>query len=294
MVGHQSGPAAPTYVIPKPNGADVATETDLKEPTAVGDEEAVPGETADLTNKSVVKATVLLSELGRHRKGVTVTELAQAVGMTRPTAFRLLLSLEQTGFVDRVDNRYMLGWQMARLGRLADPYTGAAARIQPVMDDYAAKLNETISFAMVRSETSYDVIAEASGSRYLNASHLYVGMVYPTHASATGKLLLAELSDEQITATLPKKLESYTPHTITDLNTLLQDITQVRKQGYAIIDDELEEGLFAAACPVRDSAGGLIGVLAVQGPTQRLKSERLSDALDLLREAAADIAKVLA
>jgi DNA-binding IclR family transcriptional regulator len=272
----------------------VATETGIDEAAAVGDEEAAPGETVDLTNKSVVKATVLLSELGRHRKGITVTELAQAVGMTRPTAFRLLLSLEQTGFVDRVDNRYTLGWQMARLGRLADPHAGAVARIQPVMDEYAAKLNETISFAMVRNATSYDVIAEASGSRYLNASHLYVGVVYPTHASATGKLLLAELSDDEIAATLPGKLESYTPHTITDLNTLRQEVRQVRKQGYAVIDDELEEGLYAAACPVRDSAGALFGVLAVQGPTQRLKSERLPDTLDLLREAAAEIAKVLA
>jgi len=260
---------------------------------AVRDDEAA-GEAADLTNKSVVKATILLRELGRHRKGITVTELAQSVGMTRPTAFRLLLSLEQTGFVDRVDNRYMLGWQMARLGRLADPYTGAVARIQPVMDDYAAKLNETLSFAVIRNETSYDVIAEAFGSRYVNASHMYVGVVYPAHASATGKLLLAELSDEEIAATLPEKLESYTPHTITDLNALLQEIGQVRKQGYAVIDDELEEGLFAAACPVRDTAGGLIGVLAVQGPTQRLKSERLSDTLDLLRQAAAETAKALA
>jgi DNA-binding IclR family transcriptional regulator len=237
--------------------------------------------------------TVLLSELGRHRKGITVTELAQAVGMTRPTAFRLLLSLEQTGFVDRVDNRYLLGWQMARLGRLADPYTGAVARIQPILDEYAVKLNETISFAMIRDETSYDVIAEASGSRYLNASQLYVGGSYPVHASATGKLLLAELADEDIDGALPEKLESLTSRTITSRKVLLREIRRVREQGYSVIDEELEEGLFAAACPVRDGAGGLVGVLAVQGPVQRLKSDSLPDTIDLLRQAATDVAKAL-
>lgn len=180
-----------------------------------GVEAPAADESVDLTNKSVIKATVLLSELGRHRQGSTVTELAQAVGMTRPTAFRLLLSLEQTGFVDRVDNRYMLGWQVVRLGRIADPYTGAVARIQPVLDEYAAKFKESISFAMVRSETSYDVIAEALGSRYLNATHQYVGGNYPAHASATGKLLLSELSDDDIAAALPEKFESYTAGTIT-------------------------------------------------------------------------------
>ncbi|MBT2515691.1 IclR family transcriptional regulator [Arthrobacter sp. ISL-30] len=266
-----------------------AVAVDLSEGDASASEESI-----DLTNKSVVKATVLLRELGRHRHGITVTEIAQAVKMTRPTAFRLLLSLEQTGFVDRVDNRYMLGWQMARLGRLADPFTGAVARIQPVLDEYAGKLNETLSFAIMRGETSYDVIAEASASRYLNASHLYVGGTYPVHASATGKLLLSELSDDKISELLPKKLESYTAQTITSRDALLKELRQIREQGYAILDDELEEGLYAVACPVRDGAGVLVGVLAVQGPVQRLKSERLPSTIDQLRQAADEVAKALA
>jgi DNA-binding IclR family transcriptional regulator len=251
-------------------------------------------ETLDLTNKSVVKATTLLRELGRHPQGITVTELAQAVGMTRPTAFRLLLTLEQTGFVDRVDNRYMLGWQMARLGKLADPYTGVVARIQPVLDEYAAKIKETLSFAMMRSETSYDVIAEASGSRYLNVSHMYVGVTYPAHASATGKVLLAELSDERIIDVLPEKLERFTKATITNRNALLREVQRVREQGYALLDDELEEGLFALARAVRDASGALVGIVVVQGPTPRLKSERLPETVDLLIQAADDLGKVLA
>jgi len=263
-------------------------------PQAVpADEAPASQEPADLINKSVVKATVLLSELGRHRQGITVAELAQAVGMTRPTAFRLLLSLEQTGFVDRVDNRYMLGWQMARLGRLADPYTGAVARIQPILDECAGKLNETLTFVMVRGETDHEVIAEASGSRYLT-SNQYLGGTYPLHASATGKLILAELSDDKIAAILPRKLESYTAHTLTSRDALLKELQQIRKQGYAVIEDELEEGLFAAGCPVRDPAGVLIGILTVNGPTQRLKSDRLAETVAQVRRTADEIAKVLA
>ena len=153
-----------------------------------------------MTNKSVIKATVLLKELGNHRQGITVTELAQAVGMTQPTAFRLLLSLEQTGFVERADNSYMLGWQVARLGRLADPYAGAVARIQPALDEYAVRLNETFSFVMVRGDWDHQVIAEASG----------------------------------------------------------------------------------------------IGIITINGPTQRLKSDRLPETIDKLRQAADEAAKALA
>ena len=270
----------------------MASETGLDARAVTDGDDAVVGEAVDLTNKSVIKATVLLSELGRHRSGITVTELAQAVGMTRPTAFRLLLSLEQTGFVDRVDNRYTLGWEMARLGRLADPYAGAVARVQPILEEYAAKLNETVSFAMVRDKLAYDVIAEASGSRYLNVT-MYVGETYPVHASATGKLLLSEMTDEEVALALPKKLESFTSHTITKRDALIRDLDKVREQGYAVLDSELEEGLFVVALPVRDVAGALVGIVSVNGPEQRLKSDTLPDTVEQLRQAARDIAKAL-
>lgn len=270
----------------------MATETGEDVQAVTGGDDAAAGEAVDLTNKSVIKATVLLSELGRHRAGITVTELAQAVGMTRPTAFRLLLSLEQTGFVDRVDNRYTLGWEMARLGRLADPYTGAVARVQPILEEYAAKLKETLSFAMVREALAYDVIAEASGSRYLNVN-MYVGETYPVHASATGKLLLAEMTDEEVIEALPKKLEAYTPSTITKRDALIHELHTIREHGYALLNNELEEGLFVVALPVRDVAGALVGIVSVNGPEQRLNSDSLPDTIKDLRMAGKDIAKAL-
>jgi DNA-binding IclR family transcriptional regulator len=254
---------------------------------------ATTPEPFDLINKSVVKATVLLRELGRHRDGINVTELAQSVKMSRPTAFRLLLSLEQTGFVEREDNRYKLGWQLAHLGRLADPYAGAVARIQPVLDDYATRLNETFSFVIMRGDADHEVIAEASGSRYL-ATQLYLGGTYPLHASATGKIILAEQSDDQVKATLPEKLQSFTAHTITSPASLLKELRRVREQGYSVTDEELEEGLFAAGRAVRDPAGTLIGVLCVNGPVQRLKTDRLPAILSELQQGAEEIAKVLA
>ncbi|WP_120520356.1 IclR family transcriptional regulator [Arthrobacter celericrescens] len=275
-------------------GRSTAAEEGTPSEETVGDEDQASAEPLDLTNKSVVKATVLLSELGRHRQGITVTELAHAVGMTRPTAFRLLLSLEQTGFVVREDNRYMLGWQMARLGRLADPYAGVVPRIQPILNEYAAKFNETTSFAMVTGAASYDVIAEASSSRFLNASYMYVGKSYPLHASATGKLILAELSDEEAGAALPARLESFTPSTITRRDAFFKELQKIREQGFSTLDNELEVGLFVVACPVRDSAGALLGVVTINGPTERLKQLDIQDAVAKLNRAGEAIAKALA
>lgn len=188
----------------------------------------------------------------------------------------------------------MLGWQVARLGRLADPYAGAVARIQPLLDGYAARLNETFSFVMVHGEGRHQVIAEALASRYLSASHQYLGGIYPLHASATGKLILAEQSDDEIAAELPETLDSHTPYTITSRDVLLRELAKVREQGYAILDSELEEGLFAVGFPVRDPAGELLGILTINGPAQRLKSDRLPETIDDLRQAAQEVARALA
>ena len=86
-------------------------------------------EPADIANKSVTKAVGLLRVMAAQpRTGATATTLAKASGISRPTAFRLLYSLERTGLVDRVDNKYTLGWELARLGRYADPYAGLVAK----------------------------------------------------------------------------------------------------------------------------------------------------------------------
>ncbi|WP_077488834.1 IclR family transcriptional regulator [Sinomonas mesophila] len=250
-------------------------------------------ETSDLTNKSVIKATVILSELGRHPRGITVTQLAQRVGMTRPTAFRLLVSLEQTGFVERVDTKYLLGWEMARLGRLADPHRGIVARVQPVLDVLADELNETIGYAVANGEGRFELVAEAFGSRLLTLSQGWIGRDFPLHASGTGKIVLADLSDEKVEALLPSTLPALTRFTITDRSEFIEALHEVQRQGYATMDNELEEGLFAVSVPVRDDDGQLIGVLSATGPDQRMKSGRLPAIVEQLRQSAKEIARSL-
>lgn len=97
-------------------------------------------ESGDSSIKSVVKAAALLQELGRRPRGTTVTELAQSVAMSRQTTSRLLSTLEQTGLVNRRDSLYRLGYEMARLGRLADPAAGLTERVQPILDEAATDL----------------------------------------------------------------------------------------------------------------------------------------------------------
>lgn len=259
----------------------------------MSDDAAAP---AELTNKSVVKAARLLRELAAQPQGgATATTLAKAVAMSRPTAFRLLLSLEQTGLVDRIDNNYVLGWELARLGRYADPYSGVAQRAQPLLQELADDLNESATLSVAVPNDGLELIAEAYGSHVVVSvtSRSMRGQRFPLHASSTGKVLLAEWGREYADGALPERLEAFTEETITDRTQLFRELDQVREQGYGIIDNELEEGLLSLSRPVRDPAGELIAILTVNGPRYRLTRERIPATLELMRSTVERLAAAL-
>jgi len=243
---------------------------------------------SDTNNISVIKAGRLLRALAAQpRSGATVTTLSNEVGISRPTASRLLSSLERTGLVDRVGNNYVLGWELARIGRLADPYVGLVARAQPLLQELADKFNESVSLSVPNSHDGLDLVAEAVGSHVLGIipriSQNMVGQNYPLHASSTGKVLLADMPERRILQILPEKLEAYTAHTITDRAVLLKELAQIREQDFAIIDNELEEELLALSRPIRDSSGAMVAILTLNGPRYRFSRDRIPEALQQMQ-----------
>ncbi|MEV4732348.1 IclR family transcriptional regulator C-terminal domain-containing protein [Saccharopolyspora sp. NPDC049426] len=111
-----------------------------------------------------------------------------------------------------------------------------------------------------------------------------VGERYPMHASSTGKVLLAEQPVEKLRRTLPEELEAFTPHTITDRDALFKELEQVREQGFAIIDNELEPELLSLSRPVRDSAGTMVAILTLNGPRSRFGRAHIPDALQQMQD----------
>ncbi|RNG38347.1 IclR family transcriptional regulator [Streptomyces botrytidirepellens] len=239
----------------------------------------------EMTNKSVTKGVRLLRELAAQpRSGATVTTLAKAAGISRPTAFRLLHSFEVSGFVDRIGNNYVLGWELARLGRYADPHAGLVARAQPLLEELSEKFNEQVTLSVPNLQDGLELVAEATGSHVVGiVPHNMVGQHYPLHASSTGKVLLAELPVEKVVALLPEELESYASRTITDRATLLQQLDEIREQGFAVIDNELEEELLSLSRPIRDSSGTLVAILTVNGPRYRFGRAQIPEALQQMQ-----------
>lgn len=255
--------------------------------------EAPTSEPNNLANKSVLKALGILSVLGKFPNGATATDLAEATGNSRPTVFRMLLSLEAASYVERTDATYHLGWELLRLSRLPHLDQGLAMKVKPILDKYAQIVNETVNFALSGPDGSFDIVAEGTARRILTIEEQLVGKPFPPHASSSGKLLLSELSKEQVLRLLPEKLEKFTAHTITSQDALLRELAQIRTQGFAILDGELEIGLYSLSVPVRDAEEKIIGAIASYGPSERMKMQGEQAIAGHHFKAAAEIGRIL-
>ncbi len=225
------------------------------------------------SNRSVIRAVHVLRTLGAGSRPMTATEVAQQMGLPRATTFRILLTLEEEGFVERDDTRYSLGWDLARLAGGIDPASRLAPRVSGIIADLAEEIGETITLSLRRGRYDLDLVVQANPRRVgMSVTDMH-GQKWPLHASATGKLLLSELPDDEVASATAGHLDALTERTITDYADLRRELKITRDRGWAITDQELEDGIVSVAVPIRDSGGDLLAALTYVGPVHRLGPE---------------------
>jgi DNA-binding IclR family transcriptional regulator len=221
------------------------------------------------TYQSAERVLALLKSFDDSRMELGVAEIARALGVHKSTASRLAAALERAGFLSRSGRRYRLGVEVIRLGTLALRSFDLVATMQPAMEKLSQRTGETVNLAVPDGADVLNV-AEVPSTYILSASGGWIGRRTRPHAAANGKVLLAYGALPQPTA-----LECYTPQTITSLDTLADQLAEVRRNGYATAVAELEEGLVAVAAPVFDPAGGCVAALSISGPEYRMRSQTL-------------------
>lgn len=224
-------------------------------------------------NRSVTRAISILRALGSSTEPLTSTDIAKRINIPRPTTFRLLSTLEDEGFVERTETLYSLGWDLARLAQSVDPATKLAARARDVLDDIAEEVGETVTLSFRRGNYELVVALQSTPTTVRFAVAEMQGLTFPHHASSTGKVLLAELEPETVPQVTGNSLGALTQHTITDHQKLREELDQVRAQGWAYNNEELEDGIFSSAVPIRDSNGILIAALSLMASTSRISTE---------------------
>ncbi|MEU9450257.1 IclR family transcriptional regulator C-terminal domain-containing protein [Streptomyces sp. NPDC048277] len=223
---------------------------------------------------SVEKAFRLMQCFSAQQSRMTVSEAAQAAGLSRATARRLLLTFERLGFAESDGRSFGLTPRVLRLGfgyLSALPYWETA---QPHMRALADELRESCSMAVLdRSEIVY--VARVPAARSMSIT-LSTGSRLPAYATSMGRVLLASLTPDELEGALEGvELLPLTARTVTDRAVLLAELERVREQGYAVVDGEREEGVRSAAAPVRGRGGRVLAALNVSANAGRVSLEEL-------------------
>lgn len=234
--------------------------------------------------QSVDRAITVLEILAREGSA-GVSEVAAEIGVHKSTAFRLLAALEERDLVEQNADRgkYQLAFGILRLASSIPARIDLVRQSQPLLDQLAATIDETINLAVVREHYAVNV-QQAMGTAAV-ASQNWVGQLTPLHATASGKVLLAHMPEPQLEAVLRTGgLPKLTEHTLTSRDALLEQLAGIRAGKLATALEELEVGLNASAVPVRDHTGTVVAALSVSGPAYRFDEAEIKRTADALED----------
>ena len=198
---------------------------------------------------------------GDHRE-LALSEVARATGLTRAAARRFLLTLVTLGYMSVTDGRFSLRPRVLELGYAYLSSVSLPEVAEPHMESLVAEVNESSSISVL-DDTDVVYIVRVPTRRIMSIT-LSVGTRLPAYATSMGRVLLAGLPDPELDERLERiDLVRLTARTITDQAPLRATLDAVRQQGYAIVDQELEEGLRSIAVPIRDGSGVVVAALNV-------------------------------
>ena len=213
------------------------------------------------------------------RDGISVSEIARALGLPTPTALRIAGNLVDIGYADGGGrrSRYILGRRFHRQVQFSQGSATLGSIAAPVLEMLAASFQQTAFMTRLTGQT----IGLAAAVFPENTVHtlIHPGEQFPFHATSAGKVYCAYQDTAFVDAVLRRPLAAIRPDTITDADALRRHFADVRALGYATIDDELDEGVFAVSCPVRAGEAGVLYTIGVVGLRDRLLSEHALDAI---------------
>ena len=232
--------------------------------------------------QSVHRSLDLLEVVAARGGSLTIGEIAGAADVPVPTAHRLLRTLVDRGYMRQTpDRRYALGFRLLPLSTAASVMVGSGA--ERVLGGLVDALGETANLAMLDGD-QVAYVAQVPG-RHSMRMFTEVGRRVDLHCTAVGKVLLAAFDDDHVQAVVARAgLEPKTPHTLTDLDSFLAQLAEVRRRGYALDEGEQEVGVRCVAVAVPESSVRL--ALSVSGPAPRMTDDLLAQAVPALHAAA--------
>ncbi|MFZ4118526.1 MAG: IclR family transcriptional regulator [Polynucleobacter sp.] len=249
---------------------------------------------ADMDAKaSMAEKVLLILEMVSHSEiPLTLENVSTGLRLAKPTAFRLLNTLNTLGFIERdfSGRRFQPGVRLRSIGTsmlFSDPIRAERIAAMKLLVD---QIGETCNFNILDgNEVVYIDRIETNAPIRL---HISAGMRVPLHCTASGKLFLSQMSPAQIERTLGSgPFEKFTSKTLLNLKELLPSLTKIKNQGYAIDQCEYLDGSICIAIPVLDSKNKMFAAIAAHGPSSRVSVKTVKTFIPHLEQAALSIRK---
>jgi IclR family pca regulon transcriptional regulator len=235
------------------------------------DDEVVPGRPREFI-QSLQRGLDIIRAFGPHAPIQTVSELAVTTGLTRATARRFLITLIELGYVETDGRTFRLTPRVLELGYSFLSGLGFPDVALPHLERLVAQVDESSEASVLDGEDIVYVARVPTGR--IMAVSINVGTRFPAYATSMGRVLLSHLPDAELEAYLARiELVPLSPRTLTSREMLRVELAKVRSQGWALVDQELEEGLRSIAAPVRDASGRTIAAVNVSAHASRVSTE---------------------
>ncbi|TFV85010.1 IclR family transcriptional regulator [Microbacterium sp. dk485] len=240
--------------------------------------------------QSIERAVEVLRAFNRQEGSLSVAEISARVGLARPVVRRILLTFAHLGYVESTNGSWSLTPRILELGSGYFTASSLPEISYTYMAEVVERTGETCSIGVLDGLEVIHV-ARVEDRRPLPDS-VRVGNRLPAHATAIGKVLLAQLSEPELTGLLASTtLEAYTPHTVSDPAGLRERLARVRERGFDVSLEELNPGQVAVAVPIV-AGGQAVGAIAASSTTVRETEQSLTETvMPVLRTAADEIAR---
>jgi IclR family transcriptional regulator, pca regulon regulatory protein len=245
--------------------------------------------------EAIARGIDVITAFAPHRSALTLSEVAAAAGLARPTARRILLTLEQLGYVRSVAGAFTLTPRVLELGMAYVRSLGLWDVARPHMERLVARTGESSSIGQLDgSDIVY--VARVAVPKII-ALRVEIGTRFPAPPTSLGKVLLAGLPPDELAAALAEPSRSgVTPRWRPGRAELEAVLRDVRAQGWALTDEQLAPGIRSVAAPLRDGAGRVIAAMNVtvhapETPVEKLTGEHLPLLLQAAGEVSADFAR---
>jgi beta-ketoadipate pathway transcriptional regulators, PcaR/PcaU/PobR family len=220
------------------------------------------------------KGLRVLEAFGEANPRLSISDTSRLTGLDRATARRCLLTLAQLGYADYDGKFFALTPRVLRLGQAYLSATLLPQIVQPHLERLSGEVEQSTSVSVLDG-ADIVYVARASQRRVMSIN-LTPGSRLPAYCASMGRVLLAALPEGEARRRMEQTdRHAFTSHTRTDLKELMEELAKVRREGFAIIDQELELGLCSIAVPLRDTRGQVVAAVNVGAPAAQIPASRL-------------------